>query len=822
MRKAMFGGALVIAASLFAISANATSADAAPSAGKAVYTDETIQVYEAGTPKAPYQFYTTAKVTATSIPKNDKWTKFDGTLDLSSYPKATKFYFSMSPNPSSWTEVLEVSVPAQPSLTGLKYAATGTDAAAMLIGSNAQVFNSSKDKTKVSDAGLLSADKATLQDIYDGTITQYQATGTTLSVVYTNKGALAYNSAAAETTVKDKTGQEVGTGHYAITLNGEEGKGTYLRPSKPCNLKIAKAAAAPAVTIDYANATMTLKNTMQYLYDANGSYDDLKRETATGWTPYSTEKPKVSLKQGVYAVATGTGKARSQLTYISVPEPKAFTAANGQVTVVGSKLEASNKNKKAIVTFGNGKDTMTYQYRIVDNAADWFNAAGEYDSLTYDTKIAAEAKKKAQIWTNVKVTAGYKSVTFSNTVHADKDILVRVAAGTNTFASQIMVLEQPETDGDGWKSYAQGDSTNATTGITFGTPAYDAKTGVITIPAAGIGIGTLDAATKEKCTVKYGKKTASATDVDVAASKITLKLPASDDFQAINNKSVVVTIPEGLITDSKGNNLPDQTFTVMVDNVAPKATAIKAAQASGTTTITVTVDSPLKAQVTTTEGEGDDAVESTKPVNATSQNVAIDISNITLAKVSKEGTSTPITPDTVKFKLASGKTTITITTPTTTIADMIASYTVTLANTVTDVIGNPVDMNGKGSVANPKYNAAATAANVTAEAGGITGGVSTVTVKTADAATFAITAADYQTALQEANKDVEGITISDVKLATTKKSFTFKVSGLTNEDTTEKAVSLTLPTFKDSNGFDITPTLDPIKIPGKPGTPEEP
>lgn len=448
MKKAFLSGALVMAAASFiAIGAQATSADAALDASTTVDCDGYALTLHPmrdddgdGSPdELDFKFYTTANVTAKSIPANNKWIKLDDTNSFTlDSAKQMKLFFAESPNPADWTDVLEVVVPAQRKLTGVTYT-VGKDTAKDTFLKNAKL-----GKTPLDDKALdvITIDGVTSLKDYFGSqdYREAQKKGATLSVEYPSDSSIKFTVADS---TKDATKP---TGHLVATTNEEDTKPAMLRGSLPCTIKIKQAPAAPAVKIDYANHTMALKENQSYAEvddydtaDAAWYAAETAAPTAT-WNKVTAKTQNVPVvSEKIYAIgAEKTAKApKSLLTYISVPSTPTFDELGASVSVIGKALPSGGATKNDTVTLvlAGGKNGLKYQYKIVDKAEEYFDATtGDFK---YDKLVGTE---KTQAWTTVSVKADkITKLVLKNsgkTEFAGKDILVRVAADKTRFSSR--------------------------------------------------------------------------------------------------------------------------------------------------------------------------------------------------------------------------------------------------------------------------------------------------------------------------------------------------------------------------------------------------
>lgn len=842
MRKKFYVGALAMAmASLVAIGASNVEADAAAATAKVEYTcgsdyTETLEVVDgsaatttaAKDAAAPYMFYTTTAVT-TTIPANSKWMKIpkngDGkyTLDVSSYNARTIFFFAQSPNPDSVDDVLKVVLPAKPTLTGLAYNAAaeadkeGQIDEAMFTLNKAKVGGAAFSAAKLTGYAADKADKAIeaampkLEEVRD-TLSS-QSGDKTYSVVYYNNAdkSLAY---AAEPKAPDTKAKEYCSRYEIATADEKDGK--WLRPSVPFALKVTKPAAAPSLTIDYANHTMTLKKDMQYVsaldFDdvemGKGQWVSTDAVTTITDAKGSTDPLEAGQK---YAIVTVTKGRKSVPAYLSVPAVEGFLDAGGRVSVEGTLIE-KDADKVILHLGAAGAGDMTYQYKIVD--------ADDVDSFIDDDGVYKYTAK--EVWTTVAVK-NTKDVTIAGKLlKGGKSILVRVMAGKTAFSSNVAVLNQPEDSGDGWKMHVAEDADTEIENATRGKAQYDPKNTKIIIPFTGIknmveapaGEGATDS--RAKITLLAGGIT---TDVDNSKVKwensaLTIDMKGDTKFEALDgSKPVTVNIPTGWLIDQLDNVLPAQTITgINVDNVAPKITSVAMTKdKAGNAILTVTIDSAVKVK------QSADADEDAEFVEAGAE-VGIDVSEddykiVTVTPMEKIGDNGAAATNDNKealaaiesatLKLSSGKSIITLTlAQMPTIADMIAGYEVTLTN-VTDLVGNAFAANTNIATAENKvaYNKDAKKATLKVDVSELSGGKVTVTV-TSDKTLDVKNLTALKKAITSASEDYK---ISGVTWKQQNKIFTFTISGLSPSANgtvaTINADSIDDDLIKDAEGF---------------------
>ena len=813
MKKTFLSGALVMAAaSLMAIGAQATSADAALKSAKVGYADEKLTITatkgEAGA-GVKYMFYTTSKVSTTNVPVNNKWMKLDkaNELDISDITRKTTVYFAESPNPVEAENVLKVEIPAQRKITGVTYTAGKKTVK--------ETFLSKAKYGGINTTGNLSADDilldvdgktTTLKDFFGSSAYRTaQKKGQTIRLVYKANASVEF-STAKETV----NGNE--TGLWLATTAESDNEVRALRPSAPCSVKIKQAPAAPVVKISYAKHTMALKKGQSYSkadnYDAS-SWDVVTvnsngelQPASQGWTPAnpperSTTEDITVVPGQIYAVGTeATDKApRSLLTYVAVPETPDFKDL-GAVVIRGKSVTKDTAESRTVtLEFSSNKDGATkYEYCIVENAEQYFGSNGSFD---YE-------KSKALKWYVVSVGQGAakRNVTISNRkgALAEKDILVRVAAGKNTFSSTVAVLENGTDDSKTWKIRYE----NKQTGLTDGkfdpstgesgsdiSASYNATSAKIEVTATGATFGTLPEGTNvtvDRQPVEGG--------ITVSSDKksISFALPEGVLKKTLNGTDVTVVIPEGYLVTGT-TPLSIQTIKVNVDKEGPKIKAISAEKKKGSyteSTITLILDGPVKVKNAEVPAEGKTLGASDIIIKDSAKEDAVSVSRIiTGVKVAKSEDGKTYT---VQVTIETEKEDLKIT----------MLYVSLNPESFTDLAGNKANVDNK-AVKNPNGNAKAAPAKVTVPTGKKTDskGALTLTLKSNNAL-------DAATVTNSAVSVTPGSGVKvEAKLREDGMILTLEVTGATAGEE-DKEVTITLKNLKDRRGFDVT--VDEIKF----------
>lgn len=583
-------------------------------------------------------FYTTDNASK-KVPAANKWIKTNaGAVDVSNLTKGKTLYFANSTTPSL-DEIVAVVVPASPVLSAAKYDAKGEDIekkfvfqTKVKVGKKTVAVDVPKARIeiKVNDN---SAWKPFDKAITDGTLQALQKEGATVyaRIAPTNT-EIAYDEDTRTCTFVDAG---ISEDEDTSIENGED----ITRYGVAKTFKIAKKAAGPAVKVDYANHSITLKKGQSYI-----KTDDKYVINEDEWKNVTDSKgEKVYFNSVTDAEYYGVKTSTSLTTYLLIPSSVSFADTNSAVTIQGGNGEAATLAVTANVEDAVAKATkVAYQYAIVDlnGAHKDLIKDGVFD---YEKSLSFTAKADKITWKNVSVTIKKDEATGTATASipwksvAGKQVLVRKAAAGTEFSSQVVVFNAPT--GDGFATYAPeaampevncwtmltqanygsgfaGNNTNMRFCANISNAAYDAEAKTIKFDiVAGAEISET-----AKVALKVGKteyvlddalvvedkdiKTdMGATNATTKNKSVTIDLSKVKDFPASNAVKATIIVPAGYASNEDGVATAAKTINITIDNQAPKAT--KVAFKDGT--VTITVDDAKLAMAANAKIEAKDA-----------------------------------------------------------------------------------------------------------------------------------------------------------------------------------------------------------------------
>lgn len=650
-----------------------------------------------------YYFYTTDNASK-KVPAANKWVRTNnGTVDVSNFTKGKTLYFANSTTPSL-EDIVAVKVPATPAISKAIYKPTAetldekfefqtkvnlttTNSKGKQV-TKAQVVTvpNSRIEIKVNDNSTW---KAFSTAITDATLSGLQKEGATI---------YARIAPSTKTTIVDGDGDKVYTytdaGTTKLSFSDANG-GVYdtesiTRYGVSKTLKIAKRAVGPAVSIDYANHCMTIKNTQSY-----GKSESTFTEPTVWRVPteksekiYFGTKGTVTAEE-YYGIKTNkTAKAAESLTtFIVVPATKAFADTGSIVTVQGGFEETATMT----ITNSEAVKGIAYQYAIVDLA----------DTAKYGDLIKAGAYDYANAnvkWSTVKTAnTGVATVSLAWSKVKGKQVLVRKAAAGTEYSSKVVVFNAPTgkgvatfgaagamTEVNCWQKLTQADYGTGFVGnnskiefcANIDTPVYTAATKKITFNV----VGGKTVADCKNMVLKIGKKEYDVSSAVTAAANnktvsklvannytVTIDLTKVEGLPESNANKLSIILPAGYAANSANLGTVAKTITVTVDNKAPIVKSKKFDVKKGN--LVITLDSALALE--NTELKSGDTIAAKNITSST-------------ATVNKKATAIlTFTDATYKYS----KNVATITIPYTVAVTSAEKVTVTLAG-LTDVAGN--------------------------------------------------------------------------------------------------------------------------------------
>ncbi|MBD5136099.1 MAG: hypothetical protein HDT39_09100 [Lachnospiraceae bacterium] len=569
-------------------------------------------------------FYTTDNASK-KVPAANKWIKTNGgKVDVSNLTKGKTLYFANSTTPSL-DEIVAVVVPASPVLSTAKYDAKGeTLDKKFVFQTTVKVVDGKKTKSQKVDVPKARIEikvndnstwKPFVEAITDGTLQALQKEGATVyaRIAPTNT-EIEYDEDTRTCTFVDAG---ISEDEDTSIENGEN----ITRYGVAKTFKIAKKSAGPAVKVDYANHSITIKKGQSYI-KTNDEYA-IDEDNWKDVTDKNGEK--VYFNSVTDTEYYGVKTATSLTTYLLIPSAVPFAATNSSVTIQGGNGEAATLAVTANVEEAVAKATkVAYQYAIVDLKGVHKDLIkdGVFD---YEKSLSFTAKTDKITWKNVSVTIKKEETTGTATASIPwksvdgKQVLVRKAAAGTEFSSQVVVFNAPT--GDGLASYGDdaavncwsmltqanygsgfsGDNTDMEFCANISNAVYDAKANTITINVvAGDAAKVEDV---ENLTLKVGKTeyplagavTGKAEDVEARVGNtmittknyvVTIDLSKVDKFPTADANKVTIIVPAGYAANEAGVATAAKTINVTVDNKAPKVTKAPVFK-NGTVTITV-------------------------------------------------------------------------------------------------------------------------------------------------------------------------------------------------------------------------------------------
>ena len=652
-----------------------------------------------------YYFYTTDNASK-KVPAANKWVRTNsGTVDVSNFTKGKKLYFANSTTPSL-DDIVAVQVPATPVISKAVYkptAATINEKFEFQTKVNVTSTNS-KGKTvtkaqavtvpntrieiKVNDNSTWKAFSAA---ITDATLSGLQKEGATI---------YARIAPSTKTTVADGDSDKVYTflddGTTKITIASQNGEvydtKSITRYGAAKTLKIGKRALGPAVSIDYANHCMKIKNTQSYGKSAS-TYTE-----PTSWTKATEKVEKVYFgtkgtvnAEEYYGLKTNsTAKATDSLTtFLVVPATKSFADTNSVVNIIGGYEDPA---AKMVITYSEAVSGVAYQYAIVDLAdtekyAGLISNAGVFDYSNANVK-----------WSTIKTNKnGIATASLAWTKVKGKQVIVRKAAVKTEYSSKVVIFNAPTGKGlatygataampevNCWTKLTQanyktgfaGNNTQIEFCANIDTPVYTASTNKITFNV----VAGKTVADPKNMTLKIGKKeydlssaVTGAANNKTVNSKVVNNYTVTIDLTKIaglplsNANKLVFTIPAGYGSNAVNLGTVEKTLNITIDNKAPVIKTTKFDTKNSK--LVITLDSALS--LSGTELKSGDTIAAK---NITSSTVKVNSKNTAILGFTD-----------ATYKFSKGVATITV--PYTINVTTAQKVTVTLAG-LTDTAGN--------------------------------------------------------------------------------------------------------------------------------------
>lgn len=581
---------------------------------------------EKDTVETKFIFYTTDNASK-KVPAANKWIKTNlGKVDVSNLTKGKTLYFANSTTPSL-DEIVAVVVPASPVLSTAKYDAKGeTLDKKFVFQTTVKVVDGKKTKSQKVDVPKARIEikvndnstwKPFSEAITDGTLQGLQKEGATVYArIAPTKTDIKYDEDTKTCTFVDAGISEE---EDTSIENGEN----ITRYGVAKTFKIAKKAAGPAVKVDYANHSITLKKGQSYI-----KTDDEYAINEENWKNVTESKgEKVYFNSVTDAEYYGVKTATSLTTYLLIPSTVSFADTSSTVTIQGGNEE----NATLAITYNPETEdavlkNVAYQYAIVDLSAD--NVKDLIKDGVFDYKKSVDAKIS---WKTVKTKAGKDDTVGTATASLawksvkGKQVLVRKAAAGTEFSSQVVVFNAPT--GDGFAKYAPeakmpevncwtmltqanygsgfaGNNTNMKFCANISKATYDVEAKSINFDiVAGaeisetakvvLKVGKTEYALDNALVVEDNNIKTDMGDTNATTKNKTVAIDLSKvkDFPAADANKVAIIVPAGYAANEAGVATAAKTINITVDNKAPKAT--KVVLANGTVTITVD-DAKLK------------------------------------------------------------------------------------------------------------------------------------------------------------------------------------------------------------------------------------
>lgn len=603
-----------------------------PETAKAVVTYEQEKIVVKGGEEGSetgYYFVTTTAPKTTKIPATNKWERtIDGGVDVSAYPNGKTLYFANSTSPA-YEEIITVVVPAQPKFSSIGYAPAADANSTMALLKAPKVTVKAKDGKANKTIQL--ADKDVSKIEYRKKDTDYFMNGAkdvvgaadggegekiqqsfpeVLPIIQKSGATLEFRTTSDENeqAVKNSDGIYCFSNAEVVpSANADECvAGAFLRPGVIKTVKVTKMAAAPAVTIDFANHSFKVKKGQEYAkadagFMLSGEYKEVTDKA--GETVYFKDNE-------VYMVRTsGTAKKAASLpVFVTTGVTKSFAEAYGtdnKVTVRGGSTDTSH-----VMTisrkFTEGKDAketgilnpaQSYQYAIVDSADDYLNEDGtlNYAKLVTNKvawKSATIKKGKASVDVALKDTKTVKIV--------GKQVILRAAKGTNVLSSRAVILTAPKAAAgevaavDYWTQKEAG-SEDAKACLNISSKVeYNAASEELIINASGVEAVEEGKTVKITVTTGSGKKKVEktidspVTVIDGSATIVTsIKGLGATPADATK---LTIAVPAGTLTGLDGAGNAELKLTATVDTKAPVISFKSAVKDK----VTLIIDSPVK------------------------------------------------------------------------------------------------------------------------------------------------------------------------------------------------------------------------------------
>lgn len=532
-----------------------------------------------------YLFYTTDKATK-KVPAANKWSRVPDTgVDCKTLASAKTFYFAMTTSPDL-DDIVAATVPARQKLTKA-------------------VYDPVKNKWTVMSGATDVESIALVPD--ENMIQSLQFSGGT---TFVHIKALDAEGNAVISTDDDKD-------QISLALNSTTKVYTFpekaARASVDKAVKIAKRAAGPSVTVDYANHCIKVSKTAEV-----GEVKDISTEAN-----YTDDKKIPGKTVGnntfyffdddakVYNVRTAkTEKKIASLdTVLDIKQTEAFSA---NASIIGGFESDAYLEIVPTDTPEKGK-SVSYQYAVVGKAL--------YEELIQDKKFnytaAIDSNGKSRIvWKSLKyaVDKNGKVAPAKATIKNSKNskladgsvVLVREAATANTPSSKVMIFEMPKSETPYWLSKRIDEDDNQKAGnISIADVNIAEKEATIEV-IINNGDNKLVDGDKLIDFVKVNKVAPSKVEESVISDSQNIKLTITvPDTLKLDSKDITVELKAGFI---KSSTYTYSEKLVKADTLAPKIVtdspkAVWSVEGESTTA-KVVVEVELSEDLATKDGSG--------------------------------------------------------------------------------------------------------------------------------------------------------------------------------------------------------------------------
>lgn len=575
--------------------------DASTASANAAYnaSTDTLTVRDGS---VAYEFFTVANASK-SIPAANQWVSTkNGTIGLSGKSGASIYYFSHTTSPEKG-DVVAVVVPATSTIKKVKYDKTTQ---LFTVEAKHSYFDPTGWKSKVDkttspalEYSVGNTDKwkdmtasSTSYAISDEDLDVLEKTGGVVNVRV--KGASGGAVEAANVAIPAGKVKKAGVVGTVLDFGNKQNTEVSLRNGASKQVKVAKIAVGPAVTIDYANHAIKLKKDTAYR-KMNNKLDEPSDASSNALTQVSQTTPiySNSVKDQYFVVCKYKTKRLSSYTHVMIKAEKSMAdAASADAFISG----LFGNDATLVITQPKNDDAKTaYQYAL---GKENLLSSGNANVEVFDYATSADKSKQGKLaWKGVNVNKGtadgakvkltWKSIKEYSYVYVRK----AAVAKNGEFSSQVIRFTIPKTENATWVKHIQGSSDVAMPTATIkyianGVFGINAVVGSVNFTKGKVTINKKDYAVKtvDESTIKKALSSASAD-----ASANAYFIVGATDLKQKTNLSVGATICAGTI-ESNGIANVDYAASTTANTFKPSISKVTGSSGSVVFTFNTSLD----------------------------------------------------------------------------------------------------------------------------------------------------------------------------------------------------------------------------------------